>query len=119
MKRLNLWAIIRLCLAFALIALFLIIPLSAIENGNFCLYHRITGKLCPGCGITRGMWQIVRFNFSKAFALNPVFTLCFYPLFILSVINDLYCLIYRLITKKEKLSVIEYYLSGKFTEAEK
>jgi len=119
MKKLNILLAIRLALTLAFILLFVFMPLSAIENSSLCWYHTLTGKLCPGCGITRGLWQIVHFNFAKAYNLNLVFTLLFYPGFILSFLNELYILIYRLITKNNKLSVLEYYLSGKFTEVAK
>ena len=37
----------------------------------FCLFRAVTGVPCPGCGITRGVIEIARGNFRKAWRLNP------------------------------------------------
>jgi len=37
----------------------------------FCLFRAITGLPCPGCGITRGVIEIARGNFRKAWHQNP------------------------------------------------
>ncbi len=48
-------------------------------NFNFkipCLIHEITNLYCPGCGITRMFFSIIRLDFYQAFRFNPlVFTL--------------------------------------------
>ena len=35
-----------------------------------CIFRKITGFLCPGCGITRAILAAVRLDFAKAFAYN-------------------------------------------------
>ena len=35
-----------------------------------CLFHEITGFLCPGCGITRMIISITRLDFYSAFLYN-------------------------------------------------
>ena len=49
-----------------------------------CLFYTITGKLCPGCGITRCFISILHGDFIKAYHYNrfvfillPFFTLYF------------------------------------------
>ena len=37
-----------------------------------CLFHEITGLLCPSCGISRMFIAISDFDFSSAFHFNPV-----------------------------------------------
>ncbi len=35
-----------------------------------CIFRKITGFLCPGCGITRSILAAVRLDFAGAFAYN-------------------------------------------------
>lgn len=39
-----------------------------------CVFYRVTGYLCPGCGITRMCLALVHLDFVTAFSNNP---LCF------------------------------------------
>ena len=36
-----------------------------------CLVYELTGIKCPGCGVTRMIVSIVKFDFSSAFRYNP------------------------------------------------
>lgn len=45
-----------------------------------CVFNLVTGLDCPGCGVTRLVFALVRFDFKAAFEYNPV-TFCFIPLF--------------------------------------
>lgn len=38
----------------------------------FCLFKTITGWMCPGCGMTRALLAIGRFDFSAALHFNPL-----------------------------------------------
>ncbi len=35
-----------------------------------CVFRKITGLLCPGCGLTRAVLSCVRLDFARAFAYN-------------------------------------------------
>ena len=62
-----------------------------------CVFYKITGFYCPGCGITRMFFSILRFDFYQAFRFNPF-------VFILIITYLLYFLIYiivKLVKKKE------------------
>ena len=37
-----------------------------------CIFHRVTGLWCPGCGATRAMHQLVHGNLAAAFHFNPL-----------------------------------------------
>lgn len=42
-----------------------------------CFYLTTSGYLCPGCGTTRMLLSMMRFDFASAFAYNPV-TFCLF-----------------------------------------
>ncbi|HVJ45339.1 MAG TPA: DUF2752 domain-containing protein [Luteolibacter sp.] len=48
------------------------------QHGNLgswfpgCLFHRVTGLHCPGCGMTRATYAALHGNFGLAFRMNPV-----------------------------------------------
>lgn len=46
--------------------------LTHFNIGIPCLFHEITGLLCPGCGITRMIVSISHLDFVSAFYYNPV-----------------------------------------------
>ena len=37
-----------------------------------CYYLTVHGYECPGCGLSRMVFSLVKFQFGKAFAYNPV-----------------------------------------------
>ena len=43
-----------------------------------CLFHELTGYLCPGCGITRCFISILHGDFVKAFNYNKL-VFCLLP----------------------------------------
>lgn len=58
----------------AVAALFLVDPARA----GFlppCLFRRLTGLLCPGCGATRAFHQLLHGRLAAALALNPLLPL--------------------------------------------
>jgi len=58
----------------ALFALFVFNP----ADGDYyppCLFHRLTGLYCPGCGSLRAVHQLLHGNLSAAFGLNPLMVL--------------------------------------------
>lgn len=36
-----------------------------------CIFNKLTGLLCPGCGITRAVLACARLDFGSAFRYNP------------------------------------------------
>lgn len=58
----------------------------------FCPFHKFTGFYCPGCGITRLLFSLIKLDFYQAFRYNPL-------VFILLIIGIIYLLI-KFILKK-------------------
>lgn len=84
------------CLAYYLL-------LTFFNVGIPCLFHKFTGLLCPGCGITRMILSILRLDFKSAFQYNQVIFI-FSPI-ILYFITRLY--ISWLKSENYKLSLFE------------
>ncbi len=65
----------RLFLMIFLIFIGLILYLLLGHHFNiyiFCLFKKLTGLYCPGCGITRMLYSIVNLKFYQAFRYNPL-----------------------------------------------
>ena len=58
----------------SIIFLFLFDPASSIFYAP-CIFHKLTGFCCPGCGSLRALHQILHGNLVKAFGLNPLMVL--------------------------------------------
>lgn len=71
MKKRLYHVIIRyLILLIILISYFFINKYTGI--GIPCLFYKLTGYQCPGCGITRCLFSIIQFKFKDAFYYNPL-----------------------------------------------
>ena len=58
----------------ALIGLAVTIAILAANGISLpCLFNKVTGLLCPGCGNTRAAVAILKLDFKAAFAYNPMF----------------------------------------------
>ena len=42
-----------------------------------CVFHRLTGYLCPGCGNSRAVMALLRLALGEALGYNPLFPLEF------------------------------------------
>ena len=40
-----------------------------------CLFRAVTGRLCPGCGVTRMCLALLRWDWAAAWSANPVLLL--------------------------------------------
>lgn len=75
-----------------------------------CYWKENYGILCPACGLTRATISIMQFKFQKAFELNAFYTIVLIPFVLILVLNDLYVIIKRHITKKKDISLVEIML---------
>lgn len=70
--------------------LFYIVWLECGGTGIPCIFRKITGWLCPGCGITKLILGLIRLDFGYAYKANQfIFITIPYILFILGY--DLLC----------------------------
>lgn len=63
-----------------------------------CLFHELTGLYCPGCGITRLFFSLLKFDFYQAFRYNPL-------IFILIILCLIYWIIKILLKKLKGIDI--------------
>ena len=59
------------------------------NNYNFgidCIFHKITGLHCPGCGITRMLFSLITLDIYQAFRYNPLLFILL-PFFMVLIID--------------------------------
>ena len=59
------------------------IPMPARPIVDLCVFHRLTGRPCPLCGITRGVFALAKGDWSAALSFNALAPLGFLMLFAL------------------------------------
>ncbi len=72
-----------------------------------CLFHKITGFYCPGCGITRMLFSLIELNFYQAFRYNPLTFILLLLFLIYKIIYLIGLIIYH---HKLKINSLIYYL---------
>jgi hypothetical protein len=68
----RVWAVVLGMLVVSLLAfaLYRFGPSASFFPG--CLFHRLTGLQCPGCGMTRAAYATLHGRLGEAFRFNPV-----------------------------------------------
>lgn len=69
-----------------------------LDVGIPCLFYEITGYYCPGCGITRVLFSLLKLDFYQAFRYNPL-------IFILIIITVIYWLVKFILKKFMNISI--------------
>jgi len=56
-----------------LLNILIFVPRSFIDIiPHFCIFKKLIGIPCPGCGIIRSIYSLKNFKFLESFSLNPV-----------------------------------------------
>ena len=96
-------------LIYSLFIFIIVVIINYLLFNSFlpCIFHKITGFYCPGCGVTRMLISIFKLEFYQAFRYNVY-------LFLLLIITIVYQIIklitYKLLTKKIRLNNYIYIL---------
>lgn len=78
-------------LIIILCAGFILYSIPPTENSIYppCIFHKITGLYCPGCGSTRAIHSLLHLEIRKAFAYNPLVVI-FLPFISLWLLISIY-----------------------------
>lgn len=64
---------------FALLSLFILWIFAKWHIGIPCIFNKLTGLKCPGCGMTRGLVSLLRLDFAVALRYNAfIVPICAY-----------------------------------------
>ena len=82
----------------AILVFFIYYFLNFITNfAIICPFYLLTGLYCPGCGITRLLFSLVKLDFYQAFRYNPL-------VFILIIFSIIYWIL-KLILKRFNINI--------------
>src|SRR5689334_3078398 len=63
---------LRSAVTLSALALLWAIPVRASPRFGVCGFHWLTGKSCPLCGLTRGMFALAKGSWSQAIQFNAL-----------------------------------------------
>lgn len=72
-----------------------------------CFWKENYNIICPSCGITRATKNLVTLNFKEAYKFHPLYVCILFPFSLFLILNDIYTIIKRKITRKADISYIE------------
>ena len=94
MKNPNKKKIISIMILFLVLAIYHL--LSHVFNfGIPCIFYKITGLYCPGCGVTRMLFSLIDLDFYQAFRYNPLVFILLMLYIIYFVIKSIAKLVFK------------------------
>ena len=101
----KVYSCIRIIVYIIAIALIVFIVNGKITTN--CYWNDNYGFKCPTCGMTRATISLFKFNIKEAIGYNLFYTCILFPIAFALIVNDLWIITARFISKKDKLSIIE------------
>ena len=82
------WGIVSGIAGLAAIVIFIIYGDRIISGGPGCMFNRVTGLYCPGCGGTRAFYYAVHLHFFKSILCHPIvmYALAAYFIFMINTL---------------------------------
>lgn len=82
-----------------LISVIIVLVLGLISMKHFnigipCIYYKLSGLYCPGCGMTRATFSLLQLDFYQAFRYNA-FSIIMLPLMGLYIIGGIYAWLFN------------------------
>lgn len=96
------FAWLRLCLYAITFAFFIMLPAGFFEIGSICIFYNLFNIKCPGCGMTRAFYHMLRGNVMAALHNNLLSAIVF-PVFLVLSFNDAFVIIKRTLLKEDFL----------------
>lgn len=85
-KKIKNMLLLELGIIFLVLIIFMIIKLNIIKYIPSCLIKENLGILCPSCGGTRCIINLVKGNFKASFIYHPIFFITIIYLFVVNII---------------------------------
>ena len=101
MKKRAVMSALRAAVCAAVFLSLALIPPETLAPHSFCPIFHLTGRRCPGCGMTRAFCCILHGRFADAFGWNPLCTVMF-PLCVLLSIDEAATFVSRLCNKNRR-----------------
>lgn len=106
----NTFEKVRLTIYILSIIIAIVVLFTGYE-GN-CYWRENYKIICPTCGFTRATISFMKLDFKNAITYNAFYTCILLPFILYLVINDIFVVIKRRITKKDEISYVEIILGG-------
>ena len=110
----NVFEKVRLTIYIISIIIAIVVLITGYEGS--CYWRENYRILCPTCGFTRATTSFMRLDFKNAIEYNAFYTCILLPLVLYLVINDVFVIIKRKITKRDEISYVEIILGGASNE---
>ena len=83
--------ILIVCIIFLVLG---ILSMNYLGIGIPCVYYELSGLYCPGCGMTRAAFSLLKLDFYQAIRYNA-FSIVILPLILLYIIGGVYAWLFN------------------------
>ena len=86
--------VLTLCILLAIFAIVLKYVNVKYNIGLVCIFNKISGLYCPGCGMTRAVFSLMELDFYQAFRYN-IFSILLLPILFIYGVSSSYAWIFN------------------------